>query len=117
MNHNVLPPYIDIAPDERGQSLGLSVETFRCLAITALSITGAYKAGPSTMAIFKKSGSVWLHIFLVDHLLILGIHRDNTISLFATHLDSTAEPTCLALGDGGKESWHKLCETAKQLIA
>jgi hypothetical protein len=99
MSADLLPAYVDIASTETGLGLGLSFESYRFLARTALGIIEGLSV---TMGTYKTpSGCVALDIFSCDKLLTIEINSKlGSLALFACDLDSAEEPQCiLSVGD------------------
>ena len=115
MSLQTLPEYINVAENERGDSLGLDFESYRHLARVALAII---REEFWTMGIYRLPEGCGLDIFAERNCLSILIERsENQLSLFVCPLDTPfAEAVCLLQTENCEESWRELLWIAKEEI-
>jgi hypothetical protein len=110
-----LPQYLlRLSPDERGNSVNISLSDYRHLARTGLSITKDVPG--SFMAVYRTEGGCILDLFLRHHCLSIQVSsRSHEVSLFAAGLDSAEAAVCLFAGSNCPEDWRALQNCALTL--
>jgi hypothetical protein len=114
----LLPDYLVLSPEEKGNSLNISFSDYRMLARTGLSLTQLL---PATMGVYcLPSGcGAALDIWFSNRCLTIRIDSREAgqlaLLLFAD-LDSVEQPNLLFLGDNSQESWKELDELARMEI-
>jgi hypothetical protein len=108
-----IPAYLPVDPYDRGSSLGISFEDYRCLARTALSMPrdtmGIYKLGSETCALDIYHGNRCLTIQVNSRLGHLCL-------LLSADLDSTDDPLCILSVGNSEDDWKRLGQIARKQI-
>ena len=116
MSVDVAPPsYLTVQPWERGRSLGIDSETFRCLARTSLAIIEGISG--HFMGIYRAECGCCLDIFSAHQLFTIRIDSEaKQLALFLSDLDSTTPPLCIFSGSNAPDGWRELGRTARKEI-
>jgi hypothetical protein len=110
-----LPAYVEVACDERGQTLNVTFDDYRMLARTALAVTAARE---TVMGIYSCDGGCALDIWSGNRCLTIQVNSEaGQLGLWlAADIDCGDNPLCILSVGNTDAEWQCLSRMARKAI-